>query len=303
MRRNRSSHPFPHLGPLDEEIPIDTGTAVLTAERDGSILVTVNGAPSSHQHVDPRHLVFEYMRWMKLAIDLHLAEAAEGSPAAPGSGPAPRTEIAHLGGGGCSLPRALAAEHPEIRQTVVELDAALAEQVRAWFDLPRAPRLRIRAEDALVALRGWREARFDVLVRDVFAGARTPAGLLTAEAAAHSARVLRPGGILLANCAPAPGSSDLADEVVTLSTAFSRVAVIAEPANLRGRRRGNCVLLASQGQIPSGLDRALRSDAVSVRLADESALAALRRSGRVRESAPPETADAEPAQPGRLSFG
>ena len=73
----------------------------------------------------------------------------------------------------------------------------------------------------------------------------------------------------------------MADEVATLSAVFAHVGVIAEPAHLSGKRRGNCVLLASNRPLPEGIDRDLRSDAVSVRLAQPSQVQALARAGRV----------------------
>lgn len=271
-RRDRAPRaPFDSLGPLDTAIPISTGTARLTVETDGSVLLDVNGVPSSHLHPDPEHLVFEYMRWMLRVIDLHLEDSDEERAA----------QLAHLGGGGCSLPRAVASRHPRARQIVVELDALLAERVREWFDLPRSPRLRLRVDDARTALADWREDRFDVLVRDVFAGSVTPPELIGLAAVRDAARVLRPGGLYLANCAAPPGTRLLADEVATLSAVFSHVGVIAEPAHLTGKRRGNCVLLASQGPLPDGIDRALRSDAVSVRLARQDRVLALARAGTV----------------------
>lgn len=271
-RRDRAPRAtFDSLGPLDTAIPISTGTARLTVETDGSVLLDVNGVPSSHLHPDPEHLVFEYMRWMLQVIDLHLEESDEERAA----------QLAHLGGGGCSLPRAVASRHPRARQIVVELDALLAERVREWFDLPRSPRLRLRVDDARTALADWREDRFDVLVRDVFAGSVTPPELIGLAAVRDAARVLRPGGLYLANCAAPPGTRLLADEVATLSAVFSHVGVIAEPAHLTGKRRGNCVLLASQRPLPDGIDRALRSDAVSVRLARQDRVLALARAGTV----------------------
>lgn len=270
--RSRDQASFPHLGPLDAPIPISTGQARLSRENDGSVLLEVNGVPSSHLHPDPEHLVFEYMRWMLVTIDQCVGrDRAEG------------LQIAHLGGGGCSLPRALAARYPTARQIVVELDGMLAERVREWFDLPRSPRLRIRVEDAAQALASWRDARFDLLVRDVFAGATTPRELTGLTAARHADRVLREGGVYLANCAAPPGTGMLADEVATLSRVFARVGIIAEPAHLSGKRRGNCVLVASQAALPEGVDRALRSDAVSVRWARTAQVRALAEAGRVRE--------------------
>lgn len=273
---------FEQLGPLDTLIPISTGSARLTLENDGSVLLDVNGVPSSHLHPDPEHLVFEYMRWMLLVIDRHLEGFASGgleNSGAAGAGPA--IQLAHLGGGGCSLPRAIAARHTRSRQIVVEIDELLAQQVRIWFDLPRSPQLRVRTEDALSALASWREDRFDVLVRDVFAGSLTPPELITVQAAEHADRVLRDGGIYLANCAAPPGTGLMADEVATLSAVFPYVGVIAEPAHLSGKRRGNCVLLASRRPLPDAIDRDLRSDAVSVRLARTAQVEALARAGRV----------------------
>lgn len=271
-RRDRARRAaFEQLGPLDALIPISTGTARLTLENDGSVLLDVNGVPSSHLHPDPEHLVFEYMRWMLLVIDRHLEGGrGEGTP-----------QLAHLGGGGCSLPRAIASRHPRARQIVVEIDELLAQQVRTWFALPRSPQLRVRIEDASSALASWREDRFDVLVRDVFAGDRTPEELTSLAAAEHADRVLREGGLYLANCAAPPGSGLMADEVATLSAVFAHVGVIAEPAHLSGKRRGNCVLLASQHPLHEMIDRDLRSDAVSVRLARTAQVEALARAGRV----------------------
>lgn len=275
-RRDRSRRAaFTHLGPLETPIPVSTGTARLSMENDGSVLLDVNGAPSSHLHPDPEHLVFEYMRWTLLVIDRHL----EALPAPSPTGAA--VQLAHLGGGGCSLPRAIAARHPRTRQTVVEIDELLAQHVREWFDLPRSPQLRLRVGDALSALASWREDRFDVLVRDVFSGTLTPPELITVEAAAHADRVLREGGIYLANCAAPPGTGLMADEVATLSAVFGHVGVIAEPAHLSGKRRGNCVLLASRRPLPEAIDRDLRSDPVSVRLARRPQVEALARAGRV----------------------
>ena len=50
---------------------------------------------------------------------------------------------------------------------------------------------------------------------------------------------------------------------------------------LSGKRRGNCVLLASQHPLHEMIDRDLRSDAVSVRLARTAQVEALARAGRV----------------------
>lgn len=288
-RKDRSRRPSAPQVPLDEPIEISTGTAVVTQETDGSYLLEVNGVPSSHLHPDAEHLVFEYLRWMKIAIDLW-AEENDVDMA--------QREIAHLGGAGCALPRALAASHPGLRQIVAEIDGVLAEKVRTWFDLPRSPQLRIRVEDAAQALASWRDSRYAALTRDVFAGSVTPDSLTSLQAAEHAHRVLQPGGLYLANSAAPPGTRVLADEIATLREVFTHVDVIGEPAHLNGKRRGNCVLIASSAPLPRGLDRALRSDAVSVRLAGARQVESLRRGGRVLDSGSDAPTPVSPAPTG-----
>ncbi|HEY3438900.1 MAG TPA: fused MFS/spermidine synthase [Actinotalea sp.] len=239
-------------------VPIATGTAEVVRGRDSSTAVTllVNGVPSSHLDLaDPTLLDFEYMQVMAAAVDL--------------LGPGP-LEAVHLGAAGCALPRWLDAVRPGSRQLAVDVDPVLLTLVREWFDLPRAPRLRLRAQDAGEALASLRDAETDLVIRDVFAGDATPARLTTDTFVRHAARVLRPGGLYLANCADRPPLAVARAEVATARRVFADVALAAEPAQLKGRRYGNLVLLATGPDGPdlggAGLARALRSLAVPVRL-------------------------------------
>ncbi|MGQ4528067.1 spermidine synthase [Dermabacteraceae bacterium P13136] len=254
--------------PLEQDIEIGTGTARITRETDGTLTLFVNGVPSSEVHPDPLTLSFEYMRWIRCTVDeLH-------APPAP-------VRVTHLGGGACTLARAIAAGHPGSRQLVVELDRVLAENARAWFDLPRSPEVRVRAADAIATLPTLPEAGCDVLIRDVFAGDETPTALTTLAAAQQARRAVGPQGSYLVNCAAKPGTTLLADEYATLSEVFKQVHVIAEPGVFKKRRYGNCVLLASDMAPPEGLERALRRDAVTVRLLSGGDLAQLARQGSV----------------------
>jgi hypothetical protein len=92
-------------------------------------------------------------------------------------------------------------------------------------------------------------------------------------------RVLRPGGVYLVNCADRPPLAAVRRELATLAAAFGedawddgRVAAIAEPAQLKGRRYGNVVLAAvapggaEPGLAGPGLARAVRSLAVPARV-------------------------------------
>lgn len=228
-------------------MPIPTGTVELVREPDDpdGVTVLVNGVPSSHLDLaDPTRLLFEYMQQMSVVLEHSLAR---------GDG-LPRPTVVHLGAAGCALARAVHARHPDARQVAVEIDPTLAELVRGWFDLPRAPGLRIRAGDARAQLATLADASADVVVRDVFAGDRTPEHVTTTAFTADVARVLRPGGLYLANCADRPPLTLARAEAATLAATFAHVAVIAEPGQLRGRRYGNLVLAGTDD--PDLLDQA-----------------------------------------------
>ena len=216
------------------------GTAELLADadRDGSWMLLVNGTPQSHVDLgDPAHLEFEYVRRMGHVLDL----AAE--PRAP-------IDVAHLGGGALTLPRYVAVTRPGSRQRVVEMDQPLTELVREHLPLPRGARIRVRADDARVGLTALHTASADVVISDVFAGARTPAHLTSAEFAQEAHRVLRPGGVFTANVADGPPLRFARGQVATLRSVFRHVCLLAEPGTMRGRRFGNLVAVASDAELP-----------------------------------------------------
>ncbi|MGY2064780.1 spermidine synthase [Blastococcus sp. SYSU DS0619] len=239
--------------------PVTGGTAELLgdADRDGAWMLLVNGTPQSHVDLDdPAHLEFEYVRRMGHVLDL------AGEPGAP-------LDVVHLGGGALTLPRYVATTRPGSRQRVVEIDEPLTELVREYLPLPRHARVRVRAADAREALATMRSASADVVVTDVFAGARTPAHLTTAEFAAEVARVLRPGGTAVANVADGPPLRFARGQVATLRTAFRHVCLLAEPGTLRGRRFGNLVAVASDVELPlADLSRACARDPMPSRVVD-----------------------------------
>lgn len=253
-------------GPVAGTYPISTGTARLVPDRSDPDLWTlyVNGVPSSPVHLrQPAVLEFEYLQWMADVLDV--------AAAAPAPEP---LDVVHLGGGACSLARHVEAVRPGSRQVVVELDEALAGLVRDWFDLPRSPRLRLQTGDARERLAARRDASADAVVRDVFAGDRTPRHLLTREFVADAARVLRPEGLYLANVADSGTLQTLRAEVATLRQVLPHTAVIAEPSALRRRRWGNAVLVGSRRPLPVPLlVRRASSAAVPSRVVHGEALA------------------------------
>jgi spermine/spermidine synthase len=216
------------------------GTAELLADADrpGSWELLLDGVPQSHVDLaDPTHLEFEYVRRIGHVLD----QAAErGAP----------LDVVHLGGGAMTLPRYVAVTRPGSRQRVVEVDQALTDLVRTALPLPRSARVRVRADDARAGLATLPDASADVVVVDVFAGARTPAHLTTVEFATDVARALRPGGVTVWNVSDGPPLRFVRVEAATLGTVFAHVALLAEPGTLRGRRFGNTVAVASDAELP-----------------------------------------------------
>ena len=141
----------------------------------GSFELVVDGTPQSHVDLgDPTHLFYEYVRRMGHVIDQ--------LPAGP-------LTAVHLGAGALTLPRYIEATRPGSRQQVVELEPDLIELVREALPFPRGASIRMRYGDAREVLRklpaGVRGS-VDLLVVDVFGGARIPAHTITrAEPADH----------------------------------------------------------------------------------------------------------------------
>jgi spermidine synthase len=121
---------------------------------------------------DATHLEFEYMRWARIVL-----RAARVR------------RIVHVGGAACALPRALAAEWPDGRQEVCELDADVLEMARTHMGLRRTRGLHVRHGDGREFLAGQPDGSWDAVVIDAFLGARIPRRLITAQALADAARV------------------------------------------------------------------------------------------------------------------
>ena len=270
-----------HLSALPGPTEVAGGTAELLADadREGSWQLMLDGVPQSHVDLaDPSYLEFEYVRRMGHVLDL----AAE--PGAP-------LDVVHLGGGALTLARYVAVTRPGSRQRVVELDEPLTELVRRELPLPRNARVRVRAADAREGLAALPDASADVVLVDVFAGARTPAHLTTVEFASDVARVLKPGGVTAWNVSDGPPLRFARAEAATLRAVFGHVALLAEPGTLRGRRFGNTVAVASDVELPvAGLTRRCAGDPMPARVVSGEELDRF-----VGQAAPVTDADAQPS--------
>ncbi|MGO4584837.1 spermidine synthase [Arthrobacter sp. 2RAF6] len=224
-------------GPVEGVYYIDTGDCELVADPDNSNgwLLKINGVMSSHIDVaEPLFLDFEYMRWIAALVESKWPPESK-----------PKLRALHLGGGACSLARYFHAAYPDARQVVVELDGKLAEYVRGWFDLPKAPLLRIRVGEAREVTEGLTPDTRDLIIRDVFAGAFTPRALTTREFNDHAQRVLAPGGLYVVNSGDAPDLKNAREDAATIADTFAHTMIIADPAMLKGRRYGNMIMAGS----------------------------------------------------------
>jgi spermidine synthase len=224
-------------GPVEGVYYIDTGDCELVADPDNSNgwLLKINGVMSSHIDVaEPLFLDFEYMRWIAALVESKWPPESK-----------PKLRALHLGGGACSLARYFHAAYPDARQVVVELDGKLAEYVRGWFDLPKAPLLRIRVGEAREVTEGLTPGTRDLIIRDVFAGALTPRALTTREFNDHASTVLAPGGLYVVNSGDAPDLKNAREDAATIADTFAHTMIIADPAMLKGRRYGNMIMAGS----------------------------------------------------------
>jgi spermidine synthase len=238
--------------------PVDGGLAELVPDRDRPRAWTllVDGKPQSHVDLDdPSYLDFEYQRRLGHIADL----------AAPPGRP---VHAVHLGGGAFTLARYVAATRPRSTQQVVEIDAPLVQFVRREAPLNPADRIRVRGADARAGLGKVPDGWADLVIADVFGGARTPAHLTSAEFLAEVRRVLAPAtGCYAANLTDGGPLAFLRGQIATLRAAFPHTALAAEPAVLRGRRFGNIVLYAATRPLPlTELTRRTATDPQPARL-------------------------------------
>ncbi|MGW6643663.1 spermidine synthase [Streptomyces iakyrus] len=230
---------------------VDGGLAELIPDRERprAWTLVIDGAPQSHVDLDdPAYLSFEYQRRLGHVIDL---VAPPGRP----------VHAVHLGGGALTLARYVAATRPRSTQQVVERDGPLVQLVRRELPLDPNARIRVRSTDAREGLAKVPDGWADLVITDVFSGARTPAHLTSTEFLDDVRRALKPSGVYAANLADGPPLAHLRGQIATAAARFERLALVADPAVLRGKRFGNAVLVASDHPLPTAeLTRLAASD-------------------------------------------
>ncbi|MWB99581.1 fused MFS/spermidine synthase, partial [Agromyces seonyuensis] len=178
--------------------------------------LVVDGAAQSHvDAIDPTHLFFEYARRIGNALD--------------GLAPAGRAiRVLHLGGGGLTLLRYLAATRPGSRQVAVDVDADVVRAVLERMPLPAGEPVEVRVADARSEVARIGE-RFDAVVLDVYRGLDAPAFVDAPEFLGSCLGLLDPAepGILVVNVADAAGGPRLAAQARGIARADPGAEVLA----------------------------------------------------------------------------
>ncbi|MCW2764687.1 MAG: putative spermidine synthase [Nocardioides sp.] len=237
------------------------GDIEILREGPSSFLLRVGGRDQSHVHLDdPTRLDFDYVRRMADVIDAH------GAPAQP-------LRCVHVGGGGLTLPRYVAATRPRSGQIVLEPVTEVTEATRELLPLPARSGIKVRALDGRSGLEALRDDSADVVLLDAFDEGVVPADLVTVECFGVVARVLAADGLFLLNLADRAPFAHVRRVVAGLRTVFPRLLLSAEPATLRARRAGNLLVVASPRSVPlATLRERAASSALPYRVLDEAGI-------------------------------
>jgi SAM-dependent methyltransferase len=188
-----------------------------------------------HSYVDladPAHLEFDYTRSFADAV----------TTAFPGARP---LDALHIGGGGFTFPRYLAATRPGTRSTVLEIDPEVLDLARSELGLRTSPALRVRIGDARLGIRGQADDSRDLVVGDAFGSLSVPWHLTTREFLREVDRVLRPRGVYVQNVIDYPTFRFARAQLATLRERFEHVAAVAPQSSFDGLSGSNVVLVAS----------------------------------------------------------
>ena len=129
------------------------------------------------------------------------------------------------GGGSYTQPRAIAADYPEARITVAELDPLVTSTAQRALYIDAA-QFEVIHGDARAALYRRAPAEFDVIVTDAFHDIAIPYHLVTLEYVRLAKSRLRPGGLFATNVVDAfPDARMVKSLMKTLQQEFAEVDV------------------------------------------------------------------------------
>jgi MFS family permease len=202
------------------------------ADPDVRVLVLDDLSHSAVDLTDPARLQFAYTRRFADAIDTAFAPGAA-------------LDAVHVGGGGFTMPRWLAATRPGSASTVLEVDEGVVELGRRELGVSEIPGVDVQIGDARNLLAALPAASADVVVGDAFGARSVPWHLATSEFVADVHRVLRHDGVYALNVIDHDPWRLLAAELATLAHGFPHIALLVRPEQLAPGGGGNAVIVAS----------------------------------------------------------
>ncbi|MFJ8148822.1 fused MFS/spermidine synthase [Streptomyces sp. NPDC096048] len=232
-------------GACDTETRYHCARVVADPDRPSGRTFVLDGLRHSYVDLDdPTFLEFTYVRAIASVVD---AAFPQGEPLV----------AHHLGGGGLTYPRYLAATRPGTRSLVSEIDSGVIRINRDHLGLRAEAGIDVRAEDGRLALRRLDADSRDLVVGDAFGGVSVPWHLTTVEAMTDVRRVLDEDGLYVANLIDHGALSFARAEVATLGETFEYVAVVGEPTDIgftetTASEGGNMVVLASDRPVGLG---------------------------------------------------
>ncbi len=184
---------------------------------------------------DPTVLPIRYVRLLAAVIDAQ---------------PTGALDVAHVGGGGFTLPAYIAATRPGSTNTVFEIDDVLFDVARDELGLEPDDGFEVIVGDARLDLADLEDATLDMIIGDAFAGPAVPWHLTTSEFLAEVKRVLRPDGVYAMNLIDGSANDFAEWQARTIAQHFDYLAVIV-PVDWDGGI-ANQILLGSNTAILLG---------------------------------------------------
>ena len=177
---------------------------------------------------DPYRIIFPYVRMLFAGL---LAN------------PEPERALM-IGLGGGTVANVLVDVFPNITMDLVEVDRAVVQVARDYFDFREADNTEVHIIDGRVFTRRavLRQARYDLVILDAFTGEYIPEHLITLEFMRDIASLLTDRGVVIANTFE--GSALYDYESATYRAAFGNFL------NLKMPRTGNRVIVATRSELP-----------------------------------------------------
>lgn len=211
--------------------------ASVVDDGDGQLLMLDGLRHSWVKPGDPTYLEFAYTQAYASVLD---ARWPAGQP----------LEAHHIGAGGVTMPRYLAATRPGTQSTVSEIDPGVVQIDRKQLDLETDDDLQVRIEDGRLGLRDLKPDSLDLVIGDAFGGVSVPWHLTTREAMADVDAALTDDGLYVVNVIDHGELAFARAAARTMTEQWEHVTVLSSPAAVNDGRGGNLVIAASHEPQP-----------------------------------------------------